>query len=233
MTTLNTQGFSKEASAFLTALLAGRCNLLVSGDLLVDKGLGLDYLESLIAGEPRVLRLDSRQDTVQPDTEDWIEQAATAQAEYVIVSHWQKKDVLDLLRLVKSGKGIMATVHATSARGALETFDLIAADVAPHLTLAAVRSYVAAGFSSVVHCARLEDGTTTIDRISEVQGMEVDVIVMQDIFWPEVIEGRRALRPTGIQPNLLRTLEAQGIDLPVTTFGAGRLISRLTAAKEP
>lgn len=222
MAILNTQGLSKEVIEFLAALLAARCNLLVSGELLVDKRLGLDYLESLVAGEHRILHLDARQGTDRSETEDWVEQAAGAQAEYVFVSRWGKKDLLDLLRLLQSGHGIVAAVHAASPRSALGIFDLVAAEVAPHLAMATVRAYVSAGFSVVIDCARLKDGTTAIDRISEVQGMDGDVIVMQDIFWSEAVEGQRVLRPTGIQPKVLHDLEAQGIELPATTFGPQR-----------
>lgn len=219
MPTLNTKTLSKEAMDFLTALLRVRCNLLVSGELRVDKKPVLGYLESLIPADRQILRLEMS-DGLAEKTEDWIELAAAAQPDYVIVLHWEKKHFLDLLRLLRSAEGIVAAIHATRARGALEALDLLAAQEAPHIPLSTVRGHVSAGLSFVIHCAKLDD-TISIERITEVQGMEQDVIVMQDIFQAMTVEGRLVLGPTGIHPRLLPILEERGM-LPTTIFPRGR-----------
>jgi pilus assembly protein CpaF len=95
------------------------------------------------------------------------------------------------------------------------------------LPLRAIREQVASALNLIVHQERMRDATRKITKITEVQGMEGDVIVMQDVFLfdQQGIEGGKVigrLRPTGIRPKFMELIEAANIHLPPTIFGAGR-----------
>jgi len=95
------------------------------------------------------------------------------------------------------------------------------------LPLRAIREQIASALNLIVHQERMRDATRKITKITEVQGMEGDVIVMQDVFLFEQqgIEGGKVigrLKPTGIRPKFMELIEAANIHLPPTIFGVGR-----------
>lgn len=219
---LNTGNLSEEATRFLAALMEARCNLLVSGDLLTDKTACLTYLEGLIPAGRRVLHVEAGENRAESTTEDWIDQVREARPEHVIVPNWHAGNFLDVLRLIGASRGVVTAIHAKGhVRGALAAIELLAAQTAPNLAQETVREHVGAEFAVGIHTESMEDGSVTIRLISEFQGMEGNVIVLQDIFLPMDTAGRMKLRPTGIRPRLLYTLAEHGIDLPETIFESG------------
>jgi pilus assembly protein CpaF len=118
----------------------------------------------------------------------------------------------------------MSTGHANSPRDMLARLETMVLMAGVDLPLRAIREQVAAAVDLIIHQNRLKDGSRKIVAITEVQGMEGDVIVMQDVFVfeqtgvvDEKIQGR--LRPTGIRPKFVEKFEVAGIHLPQGLFG--------------
>jgi pilus assembly protein CpaF len=129
-----------------------------------------------------------------------------------------------MLQAMNTGHdGSLTTVHSNSARDTLRRVETMVLMAGMELPLRAIREQIASAFDLVVHLDRLADGTRRVVQISEVQGMEGDVIVMQDIFrfvQTDVENGRVVGRftPTGVRPKLMEQIESAGIHIPVSTF---------------
>jgi pilus assembly protein CpaF len=143
----------------------------------------------------------------------------------IIVGECRAGEALDMLQAMNTGHdGSMSTGHANSPRDMLARLETMVLMAGVDLPLRAIREQIASAVDLVVHQSRLKDGTRKITNITEVQGMEGDVIVMQDVFAFEqtgVEEGRimGRLKPTGIRPKFTEKLEVMGIHLPPGLFG--------------
>ncbi|HEV2006676.1 MAG TPA: ATPase, T2SS/T4P/T4SS family, partial [Candidatus Limnocylindrales bacterium] len=120
--------------------------------------------------------------------------------------------------------GSLSTGHANSPRDMLARLETMVLMAGVDLPVRAIREQIASAVDLIVHQSRLKDGTRKITAITEVQGMEGDIIVMQDVFQFEqtgVIEGKiqGRLKPTGIRPKFVEQFESQGIHLPNGIFG--------------
>jgi pilus assembly protein CpaF len=120
--------------------------------------------------------------------------------------------------------GSMSTGHANSPRDMLSRLETMVLMAGVDLPLRAIREQVSSAVDLIVHQSRLKDGTRRITNITEVQGMEGDVIVMQDVFVFEqtgITEGKiqGRLRPTGIRPKFVEKFDVMGIHLPRGLFG--------------
>ena len=130
-----------------------------------------------------------------------------------------------MLQAMNTGHdGSMSTGHANSPRDMLSRLETMVLMAGVDLPLRAIREQVASAVDLIVHQSRLKDGTRRIVNITEVQGMEGDVIVMQDVFVFEqtgIVEGKiqGRLKPTGIRPKFVEKFEVQGINLPPGLFG--------------
>ena len=134
-------------------------------------------------------------------------------------------EALDMLQAMNTGHdGSMSTGHANSPRDMLSRLETMVLMAGVDLPVRAIREQIASAVDLIVQQSRLKDGTRRIVNITEVQGMEGDVIVMQDVFVFEqtgVIEGKIQghLKPTGIRPKFVEKFEVQGIHLPPGLFG--------------
>ena len=134
-------------------------------------------------------------------------------------------EALDMLQAMNTGHdGSMSTGHANSPRDMLARLETMVLMAGVDLPVRAIREQIASAVDLIVHQSRLKDGTRRITNITEVQGMEGDVIVMQDVFVFEqtgVVEGKiqGRLKPTGIRPKFVEKFEVQGIHLPPGLFG--------------
>jgi pilus assembly protein CpaF len=130
-----------------------------------------------------------------------------------------------MLQAMNTGHdGSMSTGHANSPRDMLSRLETMTLMAGVDLPLRAIREQVSSAVDLIVHQSRLKDGSRRIVNITEVQGMEGDVIVMQDVFLFEqtgVVEGKiqGRLRPTGIRPKFVEKFEVMGIHLPRGLFG--------------
>ncbi len=234
---------------FLRACVQVRLNIVVSGGTGSGKTTLLNVLSSFIPNDERivtiedaaelqlrqehVVTLESRPANIEGkgriSIRDLVANALRMRPDRIIVGEVRGGEALDMLQAMNTGHdGSLTTLHSNSPRDTLarlETLVLMAGMDLPHR---AIREQISKAIQLIVHEARMKDGTRKIVNISEVQGMEGDVVVMQDVFVFEQtgvengrIQGR--LRPTGIRPRFIETFEVAGIHLPPTVFGYGNM----------
>jgi len=145
----------------------------------------------------------------------------------IVVGEIRSEEALDMLQAMNTGhEGSLTTCHSNSPRDTLARIETMTLMAGMDLPVRAIREQVSSAIELVVHLERLRDGTRKVTHISEVQGMEGDVIVMADIFVFEqtgLEDGRviGRLRPTGLRPRFIDKIEASGIHLPASIFGVG------------
>jgi pilus assembly protein CpaF len=236
-----------ECIAFLEACVKARLNIVVSGGTGSGKTTFLNVLSTFIPGDERIITIENaaelqlRQEHVvtietrPPNIEgkgeitirDMVINSLRMRPERIIVGECRGAEALDMLQAMNTGHdGSMTTLHSNSPRDTLarlETMVLMAGYDLPHR---AIREQVSSAINLIVHQERMRDGTRKIVNVTEVQGMEGDVITMSDIFVFEKqgIENGKVigrLIPTGLRPKFMDRLEAVGIRLPPSIFGLG------------
>jgi len=154
-----------------------------------------------------------------------VRNALRMRPDRIVVGECRAGEALDMLQAMNTGHdGSMSTGHANSPRDMLARLETMVLMAGVDLPLRAIREQIASAVDLVVHQSRLKDGTRKITNITEVQGMEGDVIVTQDVFSFEqtgIIDGKvqGRLRPTGIRPRFVEQFESMGISLPPGIFG--------------
>ncbi len=238
----------QEALEFLKACVQAKLNMVISGGTGSGKTTTLNVLSAFIPGEERiitlensaelqlqqehVLTLESRPPNVEGKGEITMRQlvinSLRMRPDRIIVGECRGPEALDMLQAMNTGHdGSMTTAHSNSPRDTLSRLETMVLMAGMDLPLRAIREQIASALNLVVHQERMRDATRKITKITEVQGMEGDVIVMQDVFLFEQqgIEGGKVigrLKPTGIRPKFMELVEAANIHLPPTIFGAGR-----------
>jgi len=236
-----------EAIEFLKACVQARLNIVVSGGTGSGKTTLLNILSSFIPSDERIITIENaaelqlRQEHVvtietrPPNIEgkgevtarDMVINALRMRPDRIIVGECRGAEALDMLQAMNTGHdGSMTTLHSNSPRDTLarlETMVLMAGFDLPHR---AIREQIASALNLIVHQERMRDGSRKIVSITEVQGMEGEVITMSDIFVFERqgIEGGKVigrLIPTGLRPKFIEQIEAAGIRLPPSIFGIG------------
>jgi pilus assembly protein CpaF len=176
-----------------------------------------------------VLRLESRPPNIEGEGQvpirDLLRNSLRMRPDRIIVGEVRSGEALDMLQAMNTGHdGSMSTGHANSPRDMLARVETMVLMAGVDLPLRAIREQVASAVDLIVQQSRLKDGTRRITSITEVQGMEGDVIVMQEVFTFEqtgVVEGQiqGRLKPTGIRPKFTEKFEVLGISLPPALFG--------------
>jgi pilus assembly protein CpaF len=238
---------SPEAIQFLKACVESRLNILISGGTGSGKTTFLNVLSGFIPGDERILTIENaaelqlRQEHVvtlesrPPNIEgrgeitirDLVINALRMRPERIIVGECRGGETLDMLQAMNTGHdGSMTTAHANSPRDAIARVETMCLMAGMELPVRAIREQVASAMDLICHQERMRDGTRKITSITEVSGMEGDVITMTDIFVFEQtgiengkIIGR--LRPTGLRPKFMDKIETAGINLPPSIFGIG------------
>jgi pilus assembly protein CpaF len=145
----------------------------------------------------------------------------------IIVGEVRGGEALDMLQAMNTGHdGSMTTVHSNSPRDTLRRIETMVLMAGLELPLRAIREQIASAINLVVHMERMRDGTRKVVKVSEVQGMEGDSIVMQDLFVFEqtgVQNGRvvGSLKSTGLRPKFSEKFAVNGIELPAHIFEVG------------
>jgi pilus assembly protein CpaF len=230
---------------FLRACVEARLNIFVSGGTGSGKTTMLNILSSFIPSDERIVTIEDaaelqlRQEHVitleaRPSNiegkgaipiRELVKNSLRMRPDRVIVGECRSGEALDMLQAMNTGHdGSMSTGHANSPRDMLARLETMVLMAGVDLPLRAIREQIASAVDLVVHQSRLKDGTRKITNITEVQGMEGDVIVMQDVFAFEqtgVADGKilGRLKPTGIRPKFTEKLEVMGIHLPPGLFG--------------
>lgn len=238
---------TEETMEFLRACVIAAINIVVSGGTGTGKTTFLNVLSSYIPNDERIVTIENaaelqlRQDHVvtlesrPPNIEgkgeitirDLVINALRMRPDRIVVGECRGGEALDMLQAMNTGhEGSMTTLHANNTReglSRLETMVLMAGMELPHR---AIREQTAAAIDLIIQLERLRDGSRRVVAITEVQGMEGEVITTADIFKFEQVgfENGRVigrLRPTGIRPKFIDRIEQAGIHLPPAVFGVG------------
>jgi pilus assembly protein CpaF len=147
--------------------------------------------------------------------------------ERIVIGECRGGETMAMLQAMNTGHdGSLSTLHANSPRDAIARMETMAMMAGMDIPLRVIREQIASAIDLIVQQTRLEDGSRKIAYITEVQGMEGDVVVLQDIFVLQILgktpEGKiiSELRPTGTRPRFTPRLEAHGFKLPPSIFGA-------------
>ncbi len=236
-----------EALQFLKACVESRLNVLISGGTGSGKTTFLNICSSFIPGDERIITvenaaelqlrqehvvtLESRPPNIEGRGEVTIRQLVInclrMRPERIIVGEIRDEAALDMLQAMNTGHdGSMTTLHSNSPRDSLARLETMTMMAGMELPVRAIREQIASAIDLVVHQERMRDGTRKIVNMTEISGMEGDVITMTDLFVFEQsgiedgkIVGR--LRPTGLRPKFMDKIEATGIHLPPSIFGIG------------
>ena len=178
-----------------------------------------------------MVTLESRPPNIEGRGEVTIRQlvsnALRMRPDRIIVGEVRDEAALDMLQAMNTGHdGSMTTLHSNGPRDSMSRLETMTLMAGMDLPARAIREQVSSAIDVVVHQSRMRDGTRKVVNITEVSGMEGDVITMTDIFIFEQtgmengqIIGR--LRPTGLRPKFMDKIEAAGIHLPPSIFGIG------------
>jgi len=238
---------SAESLQFLKACVEARLNVVISGGTGSGKTTLLNILSGFIPGDERILTienaaelqlrqehvvtLESRPPNIEGRGEITIRHLVTnslrMRPDRIIVGEIRDEAALDMLQAMNTGHdGSMTTLHSNGPRDTLSRLETMTLMAGMDLPSRAIREQVSSAIDLVVHQDRMRDGTRKVVYITEVTGMEGDVITMTDIFTFEQsgIENGKImgkLRPTGLRPKFMDKLEAAGIHLPPSIFGVG------------
>ena len=235
-----------EMFEFLEACVKARLNIFVSGGTGSGKTTMLNILSSFIPDDERIVTVEDaaelqlRQEHVitleaRPSNiegkgaipiRELVRNSLRMRPDRIVVGECRSGEALDMLQAMNTGHdGSMSTGHANTPRDMLSRLETMVLMSGMDLPLKAIREQIASAVDLIVHQNRLKDGQRKITNITEVQGMEGDVIVMQDVFvfeQTDVVEGKIVgqLKPTGIRPHFVERFETAGIHLPPNIFGS-------------
>lgn len=237
--------FSEEMAAYLQAAVSTRLNVIVSGGTGSGKTTTLNALSSFIDNSERILtiedtaelqlqqthvgRMESRPPNVEGKGEvsarDCLKNALRMRPDRIIVGETRGEEVIDMLQAMNTGHdGSMTTIHANNARDAISRLENMVAMAGIEMPLKAVRSQIASAVHLIVQASRLQDGSRRMTSITEVTGMEGEVISMQEIFRYQ----RVGLTPdnkiighftgTGVRSHFTERFRLWGYDLPSSIY---------------
>ena len=195
--------FTEEMAAYLQAAVATRLNIVVSGGTGSGKTTTLNALSGFIADDERILTVEDtaelqlqqihvgRMETRPPNVEgkgevtprDCIKNALRMRPDRIIVGETRGEEVIDMLQAMNTGHdGSMTTIHANNARDGISRLENMIAMAGMEMPLKAVRSQISSAVNLIVQASRLQDGSRRMTSITEITGMEGDVISMQEVF---------------------------------------------------
>ena len=237
-----------EAVEFLRACVIARINVVISGGTGSGKTTLLNVLSGFIPGDERmvtienaaelqlrqehVVTLESRPPNIEGRGEitirDLVINCLRMRPDRIVVGECRGEEALDMLQAMNTGHdGSLTTAHSNSPRDTLARMETMVLMAGMDLPVRAIREQIASAVQLVVHESRMRDGSRKVVSITEIQGMEGDIITMSEIFTFEqtgLEEGRviGRLRPTGIRPKFIGEIQAAGIMLPPAIFGIGQ-----------
>jgi pilus assembly protein CpaF len=230
---------------FLAACVQGRINMLISGGTGSGKTTLMNALSSYIPADervatiedaaelqlqqPHVVRMETRPTNIEGEgevsTRDLVRNALRMRPDRIIIGECRGAEALDMLQAMNTGHdGSLTTIHSNSPRDALSRLEMMIGMTGFDLPIWVIRRQVSSAINLVVQVARLLGGVRKIIKISEITGMEGDIICMHDLFEYKqtgIDENRVAqgyFSATGIRPECLNKLEASGVPLPVELF---------------
>ena len=237
---------SARLAAFFAACVHGRMNLLVSGGTGAGKTTTLNVLSSWIPSDERIvtiedaaelqlrqphwLRLEYRPPNIEGRGEvtirDLVRNSLRMRPDRIVVGEVRGGEALDMLQAMNTGHdGSLSTIHANSPRDSISRLETMVLMAGVDIPVRAIREQIAAAIDLVVHQARMRDGTRRITQVTEVVGMEGDVVTLQDLFTFDYRSGmddqgryRGTIQPTGLRPRFSERLGEQGVRLDPDLF---------------
>ncbi len=242
--------FTPEMVMLLEGAMKARLNCLISGGTGSGKTTLLNTLSSFIPNDQRVvtiedaaelrlqqehvLRLETRPPNIegkgQVTATDLVKNALRMRPDRVIIGECRGAEALDMLQAMNTGhEGSLTTIHANSPRDAVSRLETMICMGGIELPMKALRTQFASAVDLIIQVNRMQGGPRKVTHITEVVGMEGDVVVMQDIFLfnqEGIDENGRAhghFVATGVRPAFMNRLEQSGIRLPVNLFTPRKL----------
>ncbi len=230
---------TEQAASVLASSVEGGMNILISGGTGTGKTTMLNVMSSFVPSADRivtiedavelqlrqehVIRLEARVANTEGQGEitirDLVRNALRMRPDRIIVGEVRGAEALDMLQAMNTGHdGSMSTVHANSPRDALARLETMVLMAGFDLPARAIREQIASALNLIVHVDRFRDGSRRISHVTEVVGMEGEIVTLQDIYRFDY--KAMSLIPTGIRPEFVDHLADRGIRLPRELFGA-------------
>jgi pilus assembly protein CpaF len=238
---------TSKAAQFLAACVKGKLNILISGGTGTGKTTTLNAMSAFVPDDERivtiedaaelqlqqehVITLESRPPNIEGQGEirirELVRNALRMRPDRIIVGEVRGPETLDMLQAMNTGhEGSLTTIHANNPRDALSRMETLVMTAGVELPHRAIREQIASAFDLLVQIQRLVDGSRRVTHITEVLGMESDVVTLQDIFIAKPPDEENAahfrllspLACTGLKPHFLDKLAANGVHLPPTFF---------------
>jgi pilus assembly protein CpaF len=237
---------TRQTVDLLDACVRGRLNILVSGGTGAGKTTTLNVLSSFLPDDeriitiedsaelrlqqPHVVRLEYRPPNIEGKGEvsirDLVRNSLRMRPDRIVVGEVRGGEALDMLQAMNTGHdGSISTIHANSPRDALARLETMTMMAGMDLGMRSIREQVASALNMIIHIARMKDGSRRITHVTEIVGMEGDVITLQDLFTFDYSagideEGRFLgnLKATGLRPRFLDRLQDRGITVSPEVF---------------
>ena len=238
---------SEQMAEFLKACIKARLNILVSGGTGSGKTTTLNAMSSFIPENERivtiedaaelklqqrhVVTLESRPANLEGrgaiTIRDLVKNALRMRPDRIIVGEVRAGEALDMLQAMNTGHdGSLTTAHANAPRDVLSRLETMVLMAGIDLPVRAVRTQVSSAIDLILQQSRIRDGSRKITHITEVQGMEGDVIILQDLFQyvqDYIDENGKSVghfEATGLQPNFMDKFKMNGVELPLSIFNS-------------
>jgi pilus assembly protein CpaF len=239
------KAITREMVDFLSACVKARVNIIISGGTGSGKTTLLNALSSFIPGDERVatiedaaelrlqqrhvVRMETRPPNIEGEgevtTRDLVKNALRMRPDRIVVGECRGSEALDMLQAMNTGHdGSMTTIHANDTRDAISRIEMMVGMAGFDLPIWIIRRQIASAINIVVQVARLPGGVRKVIKISEITGMEGEIISMQDIFGFKQtgVDDFRVAQgyffSTGLRPQCLERLEISGAGLPLSMF---------------
>ena len=228
------------------ACVRGRMNILVSGGTGAGKTTTLNVLSSFLPDDerivtiedsaelrlqqPHIVRLEYRPPNIEGRGEvtirDLVRNALRMRPDRIVVGEVRGAEALDMLQAMNTGHdGSISTIHSNAPRDALSRLETMSMMAGMDLGIRAIREQIASAVNLIIHQARMKDGVRRITHITEIVGMEGDIITLQDLFLFDYAAGiddegrfRGQLKATGLRPRFVERLAERGVVIPVEVF---------------
>jgi pilus assembly protein CpaF len=241
-----------EVALVLEGIVKARRNVMISGGTGSGKTTLLNAMSAYIDPRDRIItiedsaelqlqqthvgRLETRPANIEGTGEitqrDLVKNALRMRPDRIILGECRSGEAFDMLQAMNTGHdGSMTTVHANSPRDALARIEQMVGMAGLEISARAIRGQIAAAVNVVVQIARMEDGKRRLLSLSEIVGMEEDIITMQEIFrFRRTGQGEDGMiqgvfEATGTRPKFLELMTARGIDIPSHLFAVGRVVT--------